>query len=122
MAQSNDPIRQVSAALVVRNTIYVGVNEIPDVHELNPIWKNRDAVRILATHAEVNAVRSALKDGIENFDDAILYVTLRPCESCMKLIQALGIKMVYYSQEYIPSDIGVKRDTSKHVIVSKLPE
>ena len=122
MAQSNDPIRQVSAALVVRNTIYVGVNEIPDVQEMNPVWKNREAVRILATHAEVNALRNALKDGVETFEDAILYVTLRPCESCMKMIRALGIKMVYYSQEYIPSDVGVKHDSSKPVLVSKLPE
>ena len=50
MAQSNDPIRQVSAALVVRNTIYVGVNEIPDVQEMNPVWKNREAVQIGRAH------------------------------------------------------------------------
>ena len=116
---SNDPIRQVDAGLVVRDDIYIGTNQIPDITEDNPIWGNREAVRILATHAEVNAVRAALASGVTDFSEAILYVTLHPCDQCLRMIQALGINQVYYNEDYIPSRSTVNGNT-KPVTLSKL--
>jgi len=117
--KSNDPIRQVDARLVVDDNIYMGINQIPDITEDNPIWGNREAVRILATHAEVNAVRAALADGITDFSKAVLYVTLHPCVNCMRMIQALGITQVYYYEDYIPSGSTVNVNTNP-VTLSKL--
>lgn len=118
--QSNDPVRQVVAALIVNNNIYMGVNEIPEVTILNPVWKNREAIRVIATHAEVNAVRAALQDGVTDFKNAVLFVTLHPCDSCMQMIRALGIETVYYNEDYVPSKSGVKYDTARRVNVSKV--
>lgn len=119
--KSNDPVREVWANLVVGNNIYSGINEIPDITTENPIWGNREAVRILATHAEVNAVRAALTDGVKDFSKSVLYVTLHPCEQCMRMIQAIGISHVYYNEEYIPSRSTVDANTTP-VNLSKLPE
>lgn len=117
--RSNDPVREVWANLVVGNNIYSGINEIPDITTENPIWGNREAVRILATHAEVNAVRAALADGVEDFSKSVLYVTLHPCEQCMRMIRAIGISHVYYNEEYIPSGSTVDVNTNP-VTLSKL--
>jgi deoxycytidylate deaminase len=119
LRKSNDPVRQVAAFLVVGETIYVGINEIPEITMDNHIWGNREAVRILATHAEVNAVRAALADGITDFSQTTLYVSLHPCEQCMRMIQAIGISHVYYNEDYIPSRSTVDANTTP-VNVSKL--
>ena len=121
MTKSNDPVRQVDACLVAGETIYIGVNEIPEITKDNLIWGNREAIRVLATHAEVNAVRAALADGVNDFSQTTLYVTLHPCEQCMRMIQAIGIGQVYYNEDYIPSRSIVDVNTTP-VNVSKLPK
>ena len=121
LKSSNDPVRQVDAYLVVGETIYVGINEIPEITMDNSIWGNREAVRILATHAEVNAARAALAAGVTDFSQAILYVSLHPCEQCMRMIRALGISHVYYTEDYFPSRSTVDVN-SNPVTVSKLSE
>lgn len=121
LKSSNDPVRQVDAFLVIGETIYVGINEIPEITISNPIWHNREAIRILATHAEVNAVRAALAAGVTDFSQSILYVSLHPCDQCMRMIQALGISQVYYNEDYIPSRSTVDVN-SNPVTVSKLSE
>lgn len=105
MKASNDPIRQVQAVLMVHGKLYTGVNEMWDVAKNHPIWNNRPAVRILVTHAEVNAVRAALADGINDFSKASLYVSLHPCEQCLNLCKALGIDNIQYAEDYIPSEV-----------------
>lgn len=106
---------------MVNNNIYVGINQIPDITEDNPIWGNREAVRILATHAEVNAIRAALADGVTDFSQAVLYVSLHPCINCLSMIRALGINTVFYNEEYIPSESTVDVNTNP-VTLSKLPK
>lgn len=105
MKSSNDPIRQVQAILMVNGKLYTGVNEMWDVAKNHPIWNNRPAVRILVTHAEVNAVRAALIDGVCDFSKASLYVSIHPCEQCLNMCKALGIPNIEYAEEYIPSEV-----------------
>jgi tRNA(Arg) A34 adenosine deaminase TadA len=119
---SNDPVRQVSAFVLVNNAVYVGQNHIPFLFEDNPVWKNRVAARILVTHAEVDAIRCALDKGVTDFSDAILYTSLEPCSQCRELAQSLGITQIYFHTKYVPSDSGVKYDNSKPVTVSELPK
>lgn len=120
--ESNDPVRQVSAFVVVNNEAYIGQNHIPDIWNDNDIWMNRRAVRILVTHAEVDAIRCALRNGVTDFSDAVLYTSLEPCQQCRELAQAIGIERIYYCHEYVPSDSGVIHDNSKPISVSKLPK
>lgn len=119
--KSNDPVRQVYASLVVNNNVYNGVNEIPNITEENAVWGNREAIRVLATHAEVNAVRAALADGVTDFTESVLFVTLYPCEQCMSMIRALGIREVYFNDDYVPSG-STNHVYTEPVTVSKLPK
>ena len=50
-------------------------------------------------HAEENAIINAAKHGI-SLDGSTFYITLKPCERCLKMIAALGIKYIYYRNEY----------------------
>lgn len=57
-----------------------------------------------AVHAEQNALMQLLKYGINmNGMRLTLYCTHKPCNTCMKLIVAAGIKKVKYLEDY-PSD------------------
>ena len=120
--ESNDPVRPVSAFVVVNGEAYIGQNHIPGLWSDNPIWKNRRAVRILVTHAEVDAIRCALNNGVTDFSQAVLYSSLEPCSQCRELAESLGIAQIYYHTKYVPSDSGVTHDNPKPVIVSELPK
>ena len=50
-------------------------------------------------HAEENAIIIAAKYGI-SLKDSILYSSLKPCERCLKMIIALGIRKIYYRDVY----------------------
>ncbi|OIP71096.1 MAG: cytidine deaminase [Oscillatoriales cyanobacterium CG2_30_44_21] len=52
-----------------------------------------------AVHAEANAIAQAARHGIST-DGAIIYVTLEPCTSCLKLIVSAGIREVYYETNF----------------------
>jgi len=61
-------------------------------------------------HAEMNVVMYAAKKGIP-LEDTIMYITLKPCNNCMKHIASTGIKTIYYLHEYI--DINKQEDVSR---------
>lgn len=50
-------------------------------------------------HAEQNAIAFSAKSDI-SVDGAEIYCILQPCDDCLKLIKAAGIKKVYYVFEY----------------------
>ncbi len=60
-----------------------------------------------AVHAEANAIAQAAKHGIAT-DGAIIYVTLEPCLSCLKLIISAGVKAVYYETPFHTSKTQVR--------------
>lgn len=52
-----------------------------------------------STHAEINAIAQAAKEGI-NVNKGSIYVTRQPCLSCLKAIAAAGIKEVCYEHPH----------------------
>ena len=50
-------------------------------------------------HAEENAIINAAKYGICLMNSE-LYVSMKPCERCLKMIANLGIKNIYYRNDY----------------------
>jgi len=50
-------------------------------------------------HAEMNSLMYATKTNIET-QDADIYVTISPCNDCLKNLTASGIKNVYYLYPY----------------------
>jgi dCMP deaminase len=56
-----------------------------------------------AVHAEANAIAQAARHGITT-DGSVVYTTLEPCISCLKLIISAGIKKVFYETEFNSRD------------------
>jgi len=50
-------------------------------------------------HAEMNAILFAVKNGI-SLDGTVMYVTLKPCDQCIKNIAQSGLKKVFYYKEH----------------------
>lgn len=57
-------------------------------------WSN-----MYETHAELNSILAAAKNDI-NINNCDLYVTLHPCDQCIKNLVQSGIKRVFYVYEY----------------------
>ena len=93
--RSEDPFVKVGAcALRKDNTVAgLGYNGAPAGVEID--WKNRDDRRKRVIHAEVNALRYA-KPG----ECKLIATTLLPCNECLKLISAYGIKAVIFDEIY----------------------
>lgn len=69
-------------------------------------------------HAEMNAISFAAKTNIET-DGADMYVTISPCNYCLKNITMTGIKNVYYLYPYDGSEINP--ELLKNVNVQEVP-
>ena len=54
---------------------------------------------VRTTHAELNAIAVAAKNGIST-DGGTMFSTVQPCYTCAKAILAAGIKRVVYVDEY----------------------
>ena len=62
-----------------------------------------------SVHAEANAIAQAAKHGIST-NGSIIYVTLEPCLSCLKLIISAGIREVFYETTFNSGDNLQVRD------------
>ncbi len=73
-----------------------------------------------AIHAERNASVFA---GNRNLRGGYAFVTIRPCDTCFKILVELGIKYVYYIDEYRPETLGAQRGIcrDKGVTLEHLP-
>ena len=93
--RSEDPFVKVGAcALRKDNTVAgLGYNGAPAGVEID--WENRDDRRRRVIHAEVNALRYT-KPG----ECKLIATTLLPCNECLKLISAYGIKAVIFDEIY----------------------
>ena len=64
-------------------------------------------------HAEVNAVISAAKRGV-NIDRCTIYTTTSPCINCLKILLSLNIEKIYYKELYYNDKIEVKELLKNH--------
>lgn len=98
--RSLDPKTQVGAVLVsVRDNriISTGYNSLKAGIDNESIdWSDRERVHEIIIHAETNAVLYAQS----KFEDSVLYTTMSPCHSCIKLLSATQIKRIVYETEY----------------------
>lgn len=107
--RSKDPNTQVGACIVNREhkILSMGYNGMPVgcSDEEMPWGKEEDALEskyLYVCHAEMNAI---LNYGGGSLKEAILYVTLFPCNECAKAIIQSGIReVIYLSDKYADSD------------------
>ena len=97
--RSADTHTQVGAVLVKDNRIiscgYNGdlLNSSIDIN-----WATSEKYQY-CVHAEMNALANALRNGV-NVSGADAYLTVSPCNTCIKLLIQSGIKNIYYISEY----------------------
>lgn len=110
--RSKDPNTQVGCCIVNENKriVAVGYNGMPRgcVDEEYP-WKQREGALnetkyAYVVHAELNAILNATTP----LNDCILYVTLFPCNECVKAIIQSGIKeIVFEDNKYEGKDFDL---------------
>jgi dCMP deaminase len=127
---SKDPSTQVGAVLVNENRIVIGIgyNGFPrGVEDTEERYADRPTKYALVVHAEMNAIANATED----LQGSTLYVTLAPCNECMKLVAQHGITTIVSPPrdpsrdtinggkfaEIIGREAGIK-----HVLMSPLPK
>lgn len=73
-----------------------------------------------AIHAERNASVFA---GKRDLRGGYAFVTIRPCDDCFKILVELGMKHVYYIEEYRPEIAGAQKGIcrDKGVVLDQLP-
>lgn len=97
--RSPDPIYKVGAVVVSSDNRIIGTGYngfIPGFNEAMIDWNDRNSIRPYIIHAEMNAIIYSKK----SLDWCKLYVTLSPCDQCIKLIAASGIKTIIYRDVY----------------------
>ncbi|CCV64540.1 Deoxycytidylate deaminase [Alteracholeplasma palmae J233] len=108
--RSKDPSTQVGACIVNtdKRIIGIGYNGLPSGCEDDEFPWERENKSIVDTkypyvvHAEANAILNATRET----KGSSIYVTLFPCNECMKLIIQSGIKeIVYVSDKYSETDL-----------------
>ena len=67
-------------------------------------------------HAEENAILMAAKFG-NCIDGAVFYVSMKPCERCLKMIANLNVKNIYYDKIY---DKFVNYSDDVNMMIQKL--
>ena len=70
---------------------------LPHCDEAGHIIKDGHCIRTV--HAEQNIICQCAKHGI-SLNDAIIYVTHKPCNLCAKLLLSAGVQKVYYLYDY----------------------
>lgn len=98
--RSLDPKTKVGCVLVSmkdNRIISTGYNSLQSglSHDIID-WNDRNQVHDFIIHAETNAILYAQS----KYEDSILYTTMSPCQSCIKLLSATGIKKIIYKHEY----------------------
>ena len=105
--RSKDPNTQVGACIVDRNHVILstGYNGFPKGCSDDDFpWERtgEDTKYTYVVHAELNAI---LNSGGKDLRNAVLYVSLFPCNECAKAIIQSGITdVVYLSDKYQDTD------------------
>lgn len=76
--------------------------DIFDPTKMNDVsyrMKHHEFSQAMECHAEQNAILMAARYG-NAIEGCTFYVSLKPCEQCLKMIASLNVKHIYYSNEY----------------------
>lgn len=106
LANPIEKLPQLGAVLAYRKrVISIGMNR-SKTHPFQKLHaKNIDAICL---HAEIDAIKNAIKQGVTDFSGLTLYVArvkkdlttglAKPCKGCQRAIDKYGIKEVVYTK------------------------
>ncbi len=105
--RSKDPSTQVGACIVddQRRIVGLGYNGMPrGLSDDTMPWAKRNANPLFnkykyVVHAEVNAILNSKASYSSHVNGGTIYVSLFPCENCMKMIIQSGIKKIVYMKD-----------------------
>ncbi len=97
MAKSTDWITPVGAAYKHNGEWITGSNQVDLSLPINDLKNRTELFYNTCDHAEIQLIRNL--GYIEKFDGP-LYVTLMPCDMCMKTLIDKGVKEVYYFEDH----------------------
>jgi len=80
--------------------------------EDHSLWSNQKEI-----HAEMNALSFAVKWGI-SVDECDVYVTMTPCNHCLKNMVMSGIKRIFYYYKYDRANLD--SDMTQHIEIIQL--
>jgi len=107
-----DPVRKVTALISLNDpsaSHYFGINYLPE-GVLTRDGVPRELVRVMAIHAEKDAIIQALKyHHYTELEGATMYVSLEPCGDCRNLMELFKIRDCYFAEHYVPSDSGASK-------------
>lgn len=118
---SKDPSTKVGAVIVTKNNkqCSVGYNGPPSgFDDTEADWNDRSIKYEMVIHAEENAILNCPfpKEGCK------IYVTHRPCHKCMIRIMQVGIRELYWRNDYsriacdnIWERVALKMDTIRQI-------
>ena len=121
--------RHVGAVIVRDNTILsTGFNDVPngtrdcsitgcyrDKHNI-PSGQRVELCR--AIHAEQNAIAQAAYNGV-SIKGATIYVNVRPCVICTKMIINAGIERIVYIEDY-PDELSLELLKETNIRLTKM--
>lgn len=94
---STDAVCPVAAACFWHNEWKTATNQIDFTIPEYDIQNRTELFYETVTHAEVNLVRSL---GKAQEIDTPIYITLFPCDKCMKLLASKGVQEIYYLEDH----------------------
>lgn len=105
-SRSTCPRKSVGCVIVRdRNALCMGFNGsargLPHCCDEGVGCDMEDGHCVRTTHAEVNALLQAAKNGTA-VDGADCYVTASPCWPCYRALVNAGIRRIFFSEEYRP--------------------
>lgn len=79
----------------------------------------RDGHCIRTLHAEMNAILQCAENGVSTRGAAV-YVTFFPCLNCTKALIQVGIKQVYFGDDYNNDPYAIELLKAHHVAVQQV--
>lgn len=67
----------------------------------------RDGHEQATVHAEQNAIADAARRGV-SLQNSRAYITHFPCVNCAKLLVSVGIKSIFYNEDYNNDELALK--------------
>jgi len=79
----------------------------------------RDGHNVATIHAEQNAITDCAKRGV-SCEGASAYVSHYPCFTCLKLLCASGIKIIYYIDDYNNDELVLQLSKIAGINIQKI--